>query len=100
MVTGEKVAVTITAVAPAFSATLAGFTERSIAAASRLVAVTSSSTRVTCVPLTGRSLSAVPPTLIVSSPSTSVSSMGVRVKGVLPLVRPALMTTVKSATDW
>ena len=85
----ENVAVTVTAVAPASSATRAGVTDR-------LMAV-SSSVRVRLVPFTVRSV-AVPSTLMVSSPSLRVSSMGTRVKGALPLLAPAGMVTVKSVT--
>ena len=64
----------------------------------RLVAVTlSSSVRVRLVPLTARPL-AVPSTEIVSLPSIRVSSVGVRVKGALPLVWPAAIVTSKLVT--
>ena len=51
---------------------------------------TSLSVRVRWVPLTVRPL-ALPDTLMVSLLSISVSSTGVRVKGVLPLLAPALI---------
>ena len=95
MTTFENSAVTVTAVAPASSATLAGSADRSM---TRLPAVTlSSSVRVRLVPLTVRA-AFVPETVIVSSPSTRVSSVGVRVKGALPLVWPAAMVMSKSVT--
>ena len=65
-------AVTVTVVADALSATLDGLTLS-------VMSVLSLSVRVTLVPLTVRPVE-VPSTLMVSSPSTIVSSVGVRKK--------------------
>ena len=87
----ENAAVTVTVVADAPSETFAGFTVRLIAGAP------SSSVRVTEVPFTVRPVD-VPSTLIVSSPSISVSFVGVSVKVALPLPAQAAMVTSKPAT--
>ena len=83
-------AVTVTAVASALSETLDGLNRR-------VMSVLSSSVRVTLVLLIVRPV-AVPSTLRVSSPSTMVSLVGVRVKVALPLVWPFVMVMSKSAT--
>ena len=83
------VAVTVTVVAPASSATLDGLADRVIPA--------SSSSMVTLVPLTVRSV-AVPLTLMLSSLSAVESSVGVRVNVAVPFVSPAAMVRWKSAT--
>ena len=83
------VAVTVTVVAPALSATLDGLADRVISS--------SSSSMVTLVPVTVRSV-AVPLTLMLSSLSSVVSSTGVRVKVPVPLLLPESMVRVKSGT--
>ena len=87
----EKAAVTVTVVASAVSATLDGFTDRLIAGAS------SSSLSVRLVPLTDRPVE-LPATEMCSSPSTSVSSVGVSVNVAVPLLLPAAMVTSKPVT--
>ena len=84
-------AVTVTEVAASPSFTLDGSRLDS------LISVASSSVIVMLVPFTVRS-AFVPDTVIVSSPSISVSSVGVRVNVALPLVFPASMVTSKAVT--
>ena len=86
----ENCAVTVTVVAAALSTTLDGLTDRLIAGAP------SSSVIVTLVPFTVRS--DVPDTVMVSLPSISVSSVGVRVNVAVPLDLPAAMVTSKAET--
>ena len=88
----EKAAVTVTTLAPAPSLTLAGFTLRSTAGA------VSSSVSVSVAEFTvspGR----LPDTVMLSSFSTSVSCVGVSVNVPVPLLPPAAIVIVKSATD-
>ena len=89
----ENCAVTVTVVAGSSSATLDGSADRFMA---RLVAV-APSVRVRLVPFTVRP-AAVPSTPIVSLPSISVSSIGVRVKVPVPLVSPAVIVMSKLET--
>ena len=91
MLAFENAAVTVIAVSPAFSDTLDGSIDRSMAGASSL------SARVTRSGVTGRS-AWVPETVIVSSPSTRLSSTGVSSTVALPLVFPAAMITSKPGT--
>ena len=87
----ENCAVTVTEVAAALSATLDGLTDKLTAGAS------SSSVSVMLAPLTDRSVE-LPSTEMRSSPSTSVSSVGVRVNVATPLELPAEMVTSKPVT--
>ena len=87
----ENAAVTVTVVPDAPSDTLVGIAVRLISGAP------SSSPIVALVPFTVSPVDA-PVTLTASSPSTSVSCFGVRVKVSLPLVLPAPMVTSRSAT--
>ena len=86
----ENWAVTVTVVAGSSSATLDGLAVRLTDGGS------SSSAIVTLAPFTVRS--DVPPTLMVSLPSTSVSFVGVRVNVAVPLVWPAAMVMSKAVT--
>ena len=87
----ENCAVTVTVVAGSSSATLDGSADRLMAGAP------SSSVRVMLVPLTVRPVD-VPSTPIVSLPSISVSSVGVRVNVAVPLVSPAVIVMSKALT--
>ena len=89
-VTPPVVAVTVTCVAPASSATLAGF-------AFSFRTGWSSSLSVMLVPVTVSPVE-VPATVIVSSRSTILSSVGVSVNVPFPLVAPAAIVMVKSLT--
>ena len=82
--------VTVTVVSSSSSPTLAGL-------AVSVSSVLSSSLSVTEVPFTVRPVD-VPATLMVSSPSTKVSCVGVRVNVALPVVLPAPMAMSKPAT--
>ena len=74
------VAVTVTVVSPAPSATLDGLADRVIWASLSLI--------VTLVPLTVSPFGVCPPMLMLSSLSSVVSSTGVRVKVPVPLLLP------------
>ena len=87
----ENVAFTVTVVPDAPSETVAGLADR------LTPGTTSSSVMVALVPFTVRPV-AVPETLTVSSPSTSVSCFGVRMNVPVPLVLPAAIVTSRSAT--
>ena len=87
----EKVAVTVTVVASAPSVTLDRFTDRFTAGA------VSSSVSVRSSPFTVSPV-ALPPTPMVSPPSTRVSCVGVSVNVPVPLVSPFAIVTSKSAT--
>ena len=89
-VTPPVEAVTVTVAAPSPSETLAG-------SASSVISVASSSVKVRLVPFTLRS-AFVPDTEMVSLPSTSVSSLGVRVNVAVPLAWPAAMVMSKPVT--
>ena len=87
----ENCAVTVTVVPDALSDTLDGFADRLIAGAPSLsVIVTPASFTVS--PLE------VPSTLMLSLPSTSVSSTGVSVNVPVALLLPAAMVTSKPVT--
>ena len=83
-------AFTVTLVAESPSSTLDGL-------AVSVIAVASSSASVRLVPFTVRS-AFVPETVMVSSPSTTVSSVGVSVNVAVPLLLPAAMLTLKPVT--
>ena len=86
----ETVAVTVTCFAPPSSDTVARLALRSIPAVS-------SSVSVIVAELTVRPVE-VPATVIVSSPSTLESSVGVSVNVAVPLVSPAAISTSKPVT--
>ena len=91
-VPASSAAVTVTVVAPAVSATLAGLTLSRIAvgceSSSAIVSVAVSPVRPVALPLR----------ITVSAPSAALSSVGVNVKFAVPLVWLAGMATVKSSS--
>ena len=87
----ENAAVTVTCVPDASSLTLDGLSDRFT------VGAVSSSVSVRSAPFTVSPV-ALPDTPTVSSPSTSVSCVGVRVNVAVPLVSPSSIVSSKSVT--